>query len=88
MVDRHGIPRHTLAVIVDVDAQATEVPYGKARTLSSSGRTSPDGILLNDMRGMIVMANQQLATMLGYDTGTISMASASGISPMLSGGEL
>jgi len=30
--------------------------------------TSPDGILLNDMHGIIVMANAQLARMLGYES--------------------
>jgi PAS domain S-box-containing protein len=70
MVDRHGIPRHTLAVIVDVDARKrAEIAVRESeQRYRALVETSPDGILLNDMRGMIVMANRQLATMLGYDT--------------------
>jgi len=70
MVDEQGHPRHTLAVIVDLDArkQAEIAVRESEQRYRALVETSPDGILLNDMRGLIVMANQQLATMLGYDT--------------------
>lgn len=69
MLDRHGEPQHVLTVVSDIDARkrAERALQESEQRYRELVETSPDGILLNDLEGVILMANGKLATMLGYE---------------------